>query len=91
MQLATVIGSVWSTRKDERLIGMKLMVVKPINNLGEDSSRDSFVAVDSIGAGIGETVLVVNGNSARVAANNDNAPVDAAIVGIIDDKETGKQ
>ncbi|MDR0924739.1 MAG: EutN/CcmL family microcompartment protein [Hungatella sp.] len=91
MQLAIVIGSVWSTRKEEHLVGMKLMVVKPVNLLNEGMNIQPFIAVDTIGAGIGETVIVVSGSSARVAAKDIQAPVDAAIVGIVDDKELDEQ
>lgn len=87
MQLGTVIGSVWSTRKEERLVGMKLMIIKPVNILDENQDLQPFIAVDTIGAGVGETVLVVSGSSARAASRDTQAPVDAAIVGIVDDKE----
>lgn len=92
MQLGTVIGSVWSTRKQEQLVGMKLMIVKPINLLDEGQALQPFIAVDTIGAGVGETVLMVSGSSAaRAAARDQQAPVDAAIVGIVDDKELDKR
>ena len=90
MQLAIVTGSVWSTRKDERLIGMKLMIVQPIDYLKDSQEHRPVIAVDTIGAGIGETVLMVGGSCARKAVKNDDAPVDAAIVGIVDDKEMAK-
>lgn len=86
MQLATVVGSVWSTRKEENLIGMKLMIVKPVN-LINDEPLHPFVAVDTIGAGVGDVVIVVKGSPARHASGNNQAPIDAAIVGIVDDKE----
>lgn len=91
MQLGVVIGSVWSTRKEEGLVGMKLMLVKPVNVLKEHTDSLPFIAVDTIGAGIGETVIVVTGSSARAALQKPQAPMDAAIVGIVDDKEVDKR
>lgn len=91
MQLGTVIGSVWSTRKEESLVGMKLMIVKPLNILDEHIEIQPIVAVDTIGAGVGETVLIVSGSTARTAARNTQAPVDAAIVGIVDDREVDER
>ena len=83
MIVGKVVGSVVSTRKNENLVGCKFMVVEPIAELGNPSEK--FVAVDNVGAGIGEMVLVATGSAARIGCNLDNAPVDAAIVGIIDD------
>lgn len=83
MIIGNVIGNVWATRKDEKLNGLKFLVVKPINYNG-NKEAPVFVAVDSVGAGIGETVLVVKGSSARVSLSDKAIPVDATIVGIID-------
>ena len=83
MIVGKVVGSVVSTRKNENLVGCKFMVVEPIAELGNPSEK--FVAVDNVGAGIGEMVLVATGSAARIGCNLDNAPVDAAIVGIVDD------
>ncbi len=83
MTICKVIGSVVSTRKNENLIGCKFMIVQPLG-MGKDKS-EKFVAVDNIGAGIGETVLVAFGSAARIGCNMDNSPIDAAIVGIVDD------
>ncbi|MBQ3573476.1 MAG: EutN/CcmL family microcompartment protein [Clostridia bacterium] len=80
MIIAKVTGSVVSTRKNENLIGSKFMIVEPITD-----KKSSFVAVDNIGAGIGEFVLVATGSAARVGCGMGSSPVDAAIVGIIDD------
>lgn len=75
-----------STQKDERLKGKKLLVVKPINLDGTD--RDDYVvAVDTVGAGFHERVLIVGGSSARMAEGNKDCPVDTAIVGVIDSIE----
>lgn len=83
MLLARILGTVVSTQKDERLRGKKLLVVKPINMDGSD--RDGYVvAVDTVGAGFHEKVLIVGGSSARMAEGNKDCPVDTAIVGVVD-------
>lgn len=87
MIVAKVIGNIWSTRKEERLIGYKLLVVQPFNIADGVVSAPPMVAADTIGAGVGETVLVVGGSSARSAAGDMNVPVDATVVGIVDDQE----
>ncbi len=89
MLLAKVIGNVWATRKDERLTGLKLLVVQPVN-ADEKPSGQVLVAADRIGAGIGETVLVTRGSSARRAVDGDMA-IDAVVVGIIDTVEVTKR
>jgi len=86
MILGRVIGNVVSTKKDERLIGNKLLIVQPLNSNGK-SDNAPLVAVDSVGAGIGEIVLICGGSSARKAADNIDSPVDAAIIGIVDTME----
>jgi len=78
MQICKVIGSVVSTRKNEALTGCRFLIVEPKN-------AALFVAVDNIGAGVGETVLVVTGCAARVACGSLEVPTDAAIVGIVDE------
>jgi len=83
MLLARIVGTVVSTRKDPRLEGKKLLIVKPINPEGGDESG-YLVAVDTVDAGFRETVLVVSGSSARLAAECKDRPVDAAIIGIVD-------
>lgn len=85
MILAKVVGSVVSTSKNEKLVGYKFMIVRPIEN--DKLIEKYFVAVDGIGAGIGEKVLVATGSAARLAISNPEAPVDAAIVGIVDEKQ----
>ena len=72
-----------ATRKNEKLIGSKFMIVEPFENMEQGKSR--FVAIDNVGAGIGEIVLVAKGSAARIGSNMENSPVDAAIVGIVDD------
>jgi ethanolamine utilization protein EutN len=91
MIIAKVIGNVWATRKDEQLSGFKFMVVQPLNYVGQKHKNSTFVAVDQIGAGVGETVLIVQGSSARRSVEKENLPIDASIVGIIDKVEVGKE
>jgi len=83
MYLARVVGTVVATRKDERLEGRKLLLVQPLDESGRETGK-SLVAVDTVQAGIHEVVLVVAGSSARMTAVTKDAPVDAAIVGIVD-------
>lgn len=83
MIIGKVIGSVVSTRKNENLIGSKFMIIKPDDNMGNGSN---IVAVDNVGAGIGERVLVALGSAARIGCGKEASPVDAAIVGIIDEE-----
>lgn len=86
MYLGRVVGTVVSTIKNEDLIGMKLLIVERLNEkLQSDGSTE--VAVDPIGAGNGEIVLVCKGSSARFVFGG-NAPVDTAIVGIVENVET---
>lgn len=87
MQVAKVIGNIWATRKDEKLAGLKLLLVKPVDILDGTVDKSPLVAADTIGAGVGETVIVVGGSSARGAAGDNSIPVDATVVGIVDDLE----
>ena len=82
MDIATVIGTVVCTRKEEKLRGYKLLVVSAADD--PHSDPNPIVALDTVGAGVGERVIVVRGSSARAAANLETTPVDAAVVGIID-------
>ena len=86
MYMAKVIGSVVSTQKDPSLVGRKLMIVQPVNSDGQ-AVRHQEVAADSVGAGIGEYVLLVRGAGARLTNHKDATTVhvnDCAIVGLID-------
>ncbi len=75
-------GNIVSTRKQEALVGSKFMEVQLVKN---GNLTDEFIiAIDSVGAGIGETVLITTGSSARLALHNVNSPADAVIVGIVD-------
>ncbi len=82
MIVGKVVGSVVSTRKNENLIGSKFMVVEPLKDLGDPKAK--IVAIDNIGAGIDEIVLVATGSAARIGCGMADCPVDAAIVGIVD-------
>jgi ethanolamine utilization protein EutN len=84
MILGRIVGTVVSTRKDARLEGKKLLIVKPISPQGDDESG-YLIAVDTVDSGFRETVLVVTGSSARNAAECKDRPVDAAIIGIVDE------
>ncbi|MBI4429483.1 MAG: EutN/CcmL family microcompartment protein [Ignavibacteriales bacterium] len=83
MILGKVVGTVWATRKDEELVGMKFQLVKHVDL--EYKLKDSFVvAVDTVQAGVGDIVLVTSGSSARQTAQTKNKPVDAVIVAVVD-------
>ncbi|MGI6225236.1 MAG: EutN/CcmL family microcompartment protein [Peptococcales bacterium] len=88
MKIGKVIDNVWATRKDEALVGIKLMIVQLLDRKREEDCR-IIVAADIIGAGIGEKVIITEGSSARFMGNLNDSPVDAIIIGIID--EEGKQ
>jgi microcompartment protein CcmK/EutM len=83
MQLARVIGEVVSTVKDANLNGIKLLVVQPLGPGGEPTGR-TLVALDSVGAGVGEKVFFVRGREAAYPFYPAEPPTDASIVGIVD-------
>ena len=83
MQVARVLGEVVSTIKDDNLSGLTLLVLQPLSASGEPSGR-TLVAVDSVGAGVGETVFFVRGREAAFPFYPAEPPVDAAITGIVD-------
>ena len=87
MKVGRVIGNIWATRKDERLGGLKLLIVQPLNMLNDTNVEEPIVAADIIGAGVGEKVIYVGGSSARGAAGNREIPVDATVVGIVDGQD----
>ena len=91
MFIAKVIGNVVYTQKIAKFRGMKLLLVQPyINKEGKlQISGSSVVAVDGVGAGVGECVLFTQGSSARLTPTTKDAPVDAVIVGIVDTIEVG--
>jgi ethanolamine utilization protein EutN len=81
--LARIVGTVVATRKDERLVSHKLLIAQPVDPGGAAEGRQ-LVAIDTVDAGTGDTVLIVTGSSARMAADLHDTPVDAAIVGVVD-------
>lgn len=87
MKVGKVIGNIWATRKEEKLSGFKLLLVQPLNVLDNSTAGVPLVAADIIGAGVGEKVIFVGGSSARNAAGDNSTPVDATVVGIVDDME----
>ena len=84
MLIAQVIGTVVATRKHDKLLGSKIQVVRPLDAAGGVPQGDPFVAIDAVGAGVGEKVIVVRGSGARYGVDTPDCPVDAVIVGIID-------
>ena len=82
MVVGKIVGSVVATRKNENLVGSKFLIVEPLETM---SDKNRLVAIDNVGAGIGEIVLVAQGSAARIGCNLADSPIDAAIVGIVDD------
>jgi len=83
MVLGKVVGTVWATRKDEELVGMKFQIVRHIDI--QYRLKETFVvAVDTVQAGVGDVVLVCSGSSARQTAQTKNKPVDAVIMAVVD-------
>ncbi len=96
MFLAKVIGQVVATQKDNRLTGSKLLVLRPLQIEGEDSpklveGKNTIVALDNCGAGVGQVVMFCQGSSARQATGMKELPVDAAVVGLVDKVEAFSQ
>ncbi len=90
MIIGRVIGTVWSTKKDENLVGAKFLVVRELDLELKDKTN-FVIAVDSVGAGEGEVVLVATGSSARQTNITKNKPVDAVIMAIIDKLDKAEQ
>jgi ethanolamine utilization protein EutN len=95
MILARVEGSIVATKKHAKMTGSKFLVVRPLVIDSPQATEfrlgsSTLVAVDALGAGKGETVLVVQGSSARLAAEDKDSPVDAVIIGIVDTVDLGK-
>lgn len=86
MQLGKIVAHVVSTKKNEKLTGCKLLVVQLIEN--KRLTERNIVAIDSVGAGEGEIVLVAFGSAARIGTDRESAPIDAAIVGIVDESDS---
>jgi microcompartment protein CcmK/EutM len=95
MILARVEGSLVATKKHSKMTGTKLLVVRPLV-IDSKEPKDfrlgssSLIAIDQLGAGEGEVVLVVQGSSARLAADDKDSPVDAVVIGIVDTVDIGK-
>ncbi|MEI6561968.1 MAG: EutN/CcmL family microcompartment protein [Verrucomicrobiota bacterium] len=95
MILARVEGSIVASKKNEKMTGSKFLVVRPLV-VDSPTAREfrpgtsTLVAVDTLGAGEGEVVLVVQGSSARLAADDKNSPVDAVVIGLVDTVDLGK-
>jgi microcompartment protein CcmK/EutM len=84
MQLARVTGTVVSTRKEQRIEGIKFLLLEKIDAATLEGKREYVVAMDSVGAGIGEVVFYASGSSSRMTAVTDGKPSDAAIIAIVD-------
>ena len=87
MIIGKVVGTVISTRKNPNLVGSKFLIVDPMQDFNGTVEQSRLVAVDNVGAGVGEIVLVSIGSAARVGCGNEKSPVDACIVGIVDDPD----
>jgi microcompartment protein CcmK/EutM len=90
MILGKVIGTVWATRKDDQLVGMTLQIVQEVD-LEYNPKGGFVVAVDSVGAGVGEIVIVVQGSSARQTPLTREKPVDAVICAIVDKLDVNEE
>jgi microcompartment protein CcmK/EutM len=84
MQLARVSGTVVSTRKEQRIEGIKFLLLEKIDAATLEGKKDYVVAMDSVGAGIGEVVFYASGSSSRMTTVTDGKPSDAAIIAIVD-------
>jgi microcompartment protein CcmK/EutM len=89
MLLARVIGTVVSTRKEPRIEGIKFLLLEKLDAATMEGKKDYVVAMDAVGAGLGEVVFYVAGSSARMTAVTDGRPSDAAITAIVDTVELG--
>jgi ethanolamine utilization protein EutN len=89
MQVGRVVGTLVATRKDEKLVGTKLLVVRTMDPSFKEE-QGYVVAVDTVNAGIGDRVMLVAGSSARLAQGMKEAPIDSAIIGIVDTVEMVK-
>lgn len=88
MKMGRVVGAVVASRKDEKLQGLKLLVVQNLD-LELESERGYVIAADAVGAGAGEVVLYATGSSARQTPQTDGRPVDAVIMAIVDEYDVG--
>ncbi|GEN54560.1 EutN/CcmL family microcompartment protein [Halobacillus faecis] len=86
MVVGEVIGNIWATRKEDGLVGLKFLVVKP-DHQASTPEASTFVAVDRIGAGVGDKVMVTRGSASSHLQEGPAIPIDALIIGIIDSVE----
>jgi microcompartment protein CcmK/EutM len=84
LNIGRIVGTVVATRKDDSLVGSKLMITQPLN-LKLKAKGDAIISVDTVGAGVGELVIYIKGSVGRFATGKMNAPIDSAIIGIIDE------
>ncbi|HLO11424.1 MAG TPA: EutN/CcmL family microcompartment protein [Pseudoneobacillus sp.] len=87
MIIGKVIGSVVSSAKAEKLQGKKLLIVQPLDLISIQPDGKPVIAIDTVGSGKGEVVMVVSGSSARQTVVTNGTPVDAAIIGVVDQVE----
>ena len=88
MQLARVVGTVVASRKEPNIVGLKLLVVRPVDEEGRDTGN-ALVAADAVGAGPDEIVLIAAGSSARQTEATDKRPVDLVVMAIVDSWNVG--
>ena len=84
MEQCLVVGKIWATKKREELESFSLLMLVPLNNKSKSINDNFLVAVNTVHARVGEKVLVAFGSGARNAIGNQNLPIDAAVVGIVD-------
>ena len=89
MQLARVVGTVVATRKEQSLDGLRLLVVRPLDEEGKESGN-AIISADAVGAGPDEVVLIAAGSSARQTTATDKRPVDSVVMAIVDSWNIGK-
>lgn len=89
MKIGKIIGSAWATKKDESLNGYKLLIASPVNVEKPEEKHAPIVVADTIGAGVGEVVILCTGSGARNATPTSRIPIDATVVAIVDDLEIG--
>jgi len=88
--LGKVIGTVWATRKDENLVGLKFLIVKHLN-LDYSEKEQFMIAVDSVQAGVGDVVLIATGSSARQTVVTKNKAIDAVTMAVVDKLDIPKK
>lgn len=89
MRLAKVIGSVWTTQKEKGMENIKLLITQPLN-VKREYEGNHVIAMDRLGAGVGELVLITQGLAAQKISEEKKSPIDAAIVGIVDSFEVNE-